>query len=837
LKPLRSFCFILLFCSSSLLAKAQTSKAIVSGIVTDEQGQPIAETSIIILGKTKGISSDTSGHFRMTLQAQKSLALIFTHTGYQPVQKNFFLSDQEEEKIVVVMYKDNSPMKEVIVMADKERKETGLIQINPKNAIIMPSTVGGVEGLIKTLVGSNNELTSQYSVRGGNYDENLVYINDFEVFRPYLVSNGQQEGLSFINPEMVRNVNFYTGGFQAKYGDKMSSVLDIQYKKPTSFHGSGYASLLEQGLTFEGSLHHQKLTYVIGVRNKNNRSLLSNQPTVGAYIPSASDLQTLITYQPNNHFQFELLQINSVSRFTFYPESVKKTSSVFSPLFTANLGLDTYFEGQERDRYSTSMAGLTLIHKPNSHLKMKWMISQFRDDEQERYDISGAYIFGDRDFDKGSSTFGEIVNPLGAGMYQQYARNHLQISIWNAAHRGSYEAGNHFIQWGHQIEYATISDRTNEFEYQDSAGYSLPYNSSVLALFRYSNNNSNIQTKRYSGFVQDNIRLRIPNNNVTLTAGVRYHYNDLNNECLISPRIQANWKPEWKRDMVFKMAAGIYQQPPFYRELKRYDGTLNTQVRSQKSAQYVAGMDYQFKGFNERPFRLSSEAYYKSMWDVIPYDVDNVKIRYAGINNARAYATGLEMRLFTELVKDAESWISLGIMKTKENLSNDFYYDYKNAAGEIINAQSSDQVVTDSVKNEIGWLRRPTDRLITAGLFFQDYLATNKNFKLHLNVLFGSNMPYNIPNSTRYRNALIVDPYIRVDVGFSALLLSEKNNRKSHSPFRNFDNIWASLEVFNLINKTNTISYQLIKDFANNTYAIPNSLTPRLLNLKIYTRF
>jgi hypothetical protein len=826
-----------MLCIINCTLQAQTPQAIVSGLVTDESGNPIKACNIIILGKTKGIASNDSGQFTITVPAQKSLALVFSHTGYQPFQKNFFLSDNEKEVVTIVLYKDLNLMQPVIVQSEKERKETGLIQINPKNAMVMPSTVGGIEGIIKTLVGSNNELTSQYSVRGGNYDENIIYINDFEVFRPYLVSNGQQEGLSFINPEMVRNVNFYTGGFQSKYGDKMSSVLDIQYKKPKALHGSAYVSLLEQGLTLENNSAKHNFNYIIGLRNKNNRSLLSNQPTLGSYIPSASDLQVMISWQPIQQLQFELLQINSVSRFTFYPESVKKTSSVFSPLFTANLGLDTYFEGQEKDRYSTSMTGLTITHNLKDRLQLKWMLSRFKDDERENYDISGAYLFGDRDFDQSSSTFGEIVNPLGAGIFQQYARNSLQIEIWNAAHRGSYESGKHFFQWGNQIEKTAIIDKNNEFEYQDSAGYSLPYNSSSLSLFRYSNNSNKLYVTRYSGFLQDNIRLNFSNHQITLNAGIRYNYNNLNKEWLISPRIQANWKPGWKRDMVFKGAIGIYQQPPFYRELKKYNGSLNTAVRSQKSAQVVTGLDYQFIAFNGRPFRLSSEVYYKSMWDVIPYDVDNVKIRYQGSNNAKAHATGIEMRLFTELVKDAESWISLGLMRTRENLNDDFYFDYKNTAGEIITPQTSDQQVVDSIRRDVGFLRRPTDRLITAGLFLQDYLATNKNFKMHLNVLFGSNMPYNIPNSTKYRNALIVDPYIRIDVGFSALLLSEKNNRRSHSPFRGFDNIWASMEVFNLINKTNTISYQLIKDFANNTYAIPNSLTPRLLNFKIYTKF
>ena len=333
------------------------------------------------------------------------------------------------------------------------------------------------------------------------------------------------------------------------------------------------------------------------------------------------------------------------------------------------------------------------------------------------------------------------------------------------------------------------------------------------------------------------MHFQLKNADISLQAGIRFNFNNLNKENLISPRMQLSLKPGWKKDMVFKLAAGVYNQPPFYRELRKYDGTLNTNVQSQKSIQLVAGWDYNFKGIASRPFRITAEAYYKQMKDVDVYDVDNVKIRYAGNNNAKAYATGIEFRLFGELVQDAESWLSIGFMRSQEDIDNDYYYEYKNAAGETIGPKTEDQVITDSVKNNVGWLRRPTDRLITAGLYLEDYLTTNKNFRVHLNLLYGSNMSYNIPGSVRYRNGLIIEPYMRIDIGFSALLLSEKNLRRSHSPFRGFENIWASLEVFNLIDRANTISYQLIKDFSNSTYAMPNRLTPRLLNLKLLVKF
>ncbi|MEX1202371.1 MAG: carboxypeptidase-like regulatory domain-containing protein [Ferruginibacter sp.] len=831
------YCGTLLFCLWLVTGFSQSKKATVNGFIVDENDLPLPNISVVMLGKNIGIVSSDSGRFSVKVPAQKAFALVFSATGYISQQKNFYLSADEIENITIRLLLKGATLEEVIITDDKNRTEPGLIKINPKNLILMPSTTGGVEAMIKVLVGSNNELSSQYNVRGGNYDENLIYINDFEVFRPYLVSNGQQEGLSLINPELAKNVNFYTGGFAAKYGDKMSSVLDIQYKKPTSFSGSAYMSLLEQGLQLEGAAKKGAVTWQAAVRNKNNRNLLSSQPTLGAYIPSASDAQGYITYQIHQKWQLELLGIYSTSSFNFFPESVKKTSSVFSPLFTANLGLDIYFEGQERDRYNTSLLGASLVHSPNKNLQLKWMISRFKNKEIENFDIAGAYIFGDRDFDNTSNTFGEIVNPLGAGYSQNYARNELNIEVLNASHKGSFSRGKHFLQWGSSIEQTNIIDRLKQFEYRDSAGYSLPYTPTNLVLYSAQNSTADLSIQKLSGYLQDNIKISKGNNYITLQGGIRYNYNSLNKELLVSPRLQASLKPGWKKDVLFKFAAGLYHQPPFYRELRKYDGSINTNIKAQRSTQVVAGMDYSFKGPGSRPFRLTTEAYYKQMTSVVPYDIDNVKIRYLGENNARAYATGLEFRLFGELVKDAESWLSIGFMRTRENLDNDFYYQYKNAAGEHINAGSQDQVIADSVQTFVDWLRRPSDRLITVGLYLEDYLSTNKNFKVHFNMIYGSNMPYNIPNSVRYRNGLIVDPYIRVDIGFSALLLSEKSARRSHHPFRGVNNIWASVEVFNLIDRANTISYQLIKDFANNSFAIPNRLTPRLLNIKLLTRF
>ncbi len=813
---------------SSLFSFAQKRSAYVSGKILDENENSISKVSITILGRTSSIFSNDSGEFRIKVTAEKAFALVFSYTGYKDEQRNFLLSDNEEEKIVIRLERGSHELETVVVTDQRQRREAGLVNINPKNAINIPTPTGGIESLIKIFVGSNNELTSQYSVRGGNYDENLVYVNDFEIFRPYLVRSGQQEGLSFINPEMTRSINFYNGGFQARYGDKMSSVLDIQYKKPKQFGGSAYIGLLEQGMHLEGSSKNNKFTYLVGARNRNNRNLLGSQETKGNYVPSSADLQGLLTYQFNNKWSTELFGNISRTKFTLIPEFSQQTSSVFTPVLSANLGLDIFFDGKEEDRYQTNMIGVALIQQAKKNLRLKWMVSRFENDEKESVDITGAYLFGERDFDKSNATFGLIVNPLGAGVFQNYSRNRLNISLLNVGHRGYLNWGKHYIQWGITAEQQKVQDHLKEWQYQDSAGYSLPYHSSQLSLFSVLKSKATLDITRFSGYIQDNIIFK-DSTGFSLQAGLRYNYNSLNNEFLLSPRAGFSWKAsKWKRDVIFRGAVGIYDQPAFYREYRRYDGSINKALRAQKSWQISGGFDYNFNA-SERPFRLTTEAYYKNMWNVVPYDIDNVRIRYSGENNAKAYATGIEMRLFGEIVKDAESWVSLGFMRTRENIDGDFYYNYK--------LDSLNQPV-DSSLQQGGWFRRPSDRLITFGLFFQDYLSNNKNFKVYLNTIYGSNLPYNIPKSVKYRNALIIDPYIRIDIGFSALLLdSDKSKRRSHNPFRDFQNIWVTAEVFNIIDRPNTISYLLIKDFSNTIFTVPNRLTPRLLNLKLIARF
>ncbi|HRQ49882.1 MAG TPA: carboxypeptidase-like regulatory domain-containing protein [Agriterribacter sp.] len=563
----------------SSVLPAQQKFAVVSGRVVDTAERPLAKVTVAVSGTQGEVLTSDSGSFSVKVPAAQAVTLTFSFTGFHTVQRSFYLSGQEHEKVVILLRTSSKVLQEVIVKDNRDRMETGLIRLHPKHALTMPSATGGVESLIKIFVGSNNELTSQYTVRGGNYDENLVYVNDFEIFRPYLVRSGQQEGLSFINPELTGGVSFYNGGFQAKYGDKMSSVLDIQYKKPKRFAGAAYIGLLEQGFHVEGASRNEKFTYLAGVRNRSNRNLLSAQETKGNYIPSSSDIQALLTYRVNSKWQLELLGNLSGTTFTLIPEEAKLTSSVLSPLFSTNLGLDIFFEGKEQDRYLTNMLGLSVVQQVTQKMKWKWMLSRFENREQEAYDITGAYLFGERSFDKSQPDFGSIINPLGAGVFINHARNTLAVENWNISHKGWWNSSRHFVQWGVSAEKTLIADRLSEWEAQDSAGYNLPYQAALLPLYTVRKSSTDLDVNKLSGYIQDNITFG-STSHITVQGGLRFNYNGLNKDLLLSPRVQMSWMPDTEKDWVLKIAAGAYDQPPFYRELRRYDGSVNTAVKA-----------------------------------------------------------------------------------------------------------------------------------------------------------------------------------------------------------------------------------------------------------------
>lgn len=793
---------------SVFFAAAQT--ATITGTITDEYGNALYQVSVIQSGTDNGVFTDTNGIFTLTVPSGKKTALRASSLGYE--NEPFSVPAQNSGGSVtrnVMLHSLANVITEVEVKDQHVRNEAGTMQINTNKVNELPSTVGGIEGLLKILVGSNNELTSQYTVRGGNFDENLVYVNDFEIYRPFLVRSGQQEGLSFVNSDLVSGVNFSVGGFQSRFGDKMSSVLDVTYKRPRQFAGSVMLSLLGAQAHIEGASRNKKLTYLVGARQKSNQYLLQSQPTKGQYNPSFTDIQALINYRFSSKWELEVIANYARNRFNFQPE---KSEAAFG-LANEAYKLETFFTGQERDQFDSRFAGLSLAYKPTEKSKIKLLVSAYQTNEYETYDIMGEYAFYALETDLGKESFGQKKYALGTGVIHDFARNYLTANVGNVALRGSHSAGKHFFQWGADATIVRVDDQLLEWQRRDSAGFSQPYDPNAIKMAKSYRSDNELDYTRASAFIQDNILL---SDYATLNLGVRGTYTELNKEMIISPRAQFSFKPNWQRDVVFRVATGLYAQPAFYREMRDMEGNLNTALKAQKSYHAAAGLDYNFKMWGDRPFKLTVEAYYKQLWDLVPYEYDNVRIRYFANNNAKGYAYGGEVRLFGDLVKDAESWVSVGFLKTENKILNEVTGDYG------------------------AYLPRPTDQRVNFGMFFSDYLPRNKNFKMYLNLMYATGLPFSPPGKG-FDAAYLrrIPDYKRVDIGFSALLLDgTKKNRPAYSVFSMFQSVWMSLEVFNLLGIENTLSYQWIQDYSSDKiYAVPNRLTSRLLNVKIAAKF
>lgn len=812
----RLFTFLFLLLTLPQLLHAQNKEATIQGIVKDEYGKPFSEVRYGIAGTAIGGTTDNSGRYTLTLEPG-SHTLIFTILGYEQFKKKITVKAGETKLLDVDMKSKNIELKAFEKKDDRAKGEAGGVYIDPSKAKQIAGPIGGIEGILKTLVGSTNELTSQYSVRGGNYDENLVYVNDFEIYRPFLVRSGQQEGLSFVNADLAQGVNFSIGGFQSKYGDKMSSVLDVTYKKPKAFGGSAMASLLGASMHLEGASKNEKLTFLLGVRQKSNQYLLQAQPTKGVYNPSFTDFQGLMNYKFNDKWEMEVIGNYARNRFTFIPEEMTSSFGVLNKAYQLRM----FYEGGEIDQFDSKFGGYSVSFRPNERLKLKLLASAFQTNEKETYDITGEYVLGELETDLGKEAFGQTKYNLGTGIIQDYARNYLKVNVYTLAHRGSYAATGHFIQWGVDATSLQIEDKLHQYQRRDSAGFTQPFSRDSLTMQRLFVASNEFTSYRISGFIQDNFRFQ-DSAKFTGSIGARYFYNSLNSETIISPRVQLGYRPKWKQDITFRLASGYYAQPAFYRELRDLNGFTNLDVRAQKSFHVLGGAEYNFKVSNS-PFKITSEFYYKDLWDLVPYEYDGIKIRYYGRNDGKGYAYGGEVRLYADLVKDATSWISLGLMKTEEQV----LLRYKNAAG------------SDSASVYSDFIPRPTDQRMMIAMYFQDYLPQNKNFRVHINFMYGTGLPFGPPDGNRVGDDLRMPAYRRVDIGFSALLLDgQKPNRPAHSFFRNMKSIWTSFEVFNLLNIQNTLSYNWVQDqTSNKIYAVPNRLTARLFNLKLIAEF
>lgn len=824
---------------ASSKAEAQKS-ALVFGKVTDEAKQPLELVNVAVLGSPGGVTSAKDGTYELRVAAQKPLVIVYSFIGFESDTLKMMFRPDEKFRCDKTL-KQVATLLPYLIVEDKALRNTSLNRIDPRAASMIPSASAGIESLVKTMPGvvSNNELSSQYSVRGGNYDENLVYVNDIEIYRPFLVRSGQQEGLSFLNSDLVSSVLFSAGGFDAKYGDKMSSVLDIRYKRPQEFAGSASASLLGATAHVEGTSKSHRFTYLAGVRYKSNQYLLNSLETKGDYKPRYFDLQSLLTYSINKKVEVSVLGYAANNIYTLVPESRETNFGTLND----PMRLKIYFDGRESDSYSSLMGAATLNYKPSDKLNIKWIVSGYNSKENEAYDILGQYWI---QLLENKSDSIEVVENKGIGSYLTHARNRLNINVFNIENRYSLSSGNSYTQWGIKYQHEIIDDHINEWILMDSAGFSTPYSPGIpgmsgnltdLDLYYNLKTSADIISNRYTGFLQNSWNIDGDSTRLTLTTGIRFQYWDYNDQFLISPRATISYKPNWQRDILFRFSTGYYFQPPFYRELRNLEGQINPEIRAQKSIHFVLGSDLNFRAW-DRPFKFISEVYYKMLRDLIPYEVDNVRIRYLGYNDSDGYAVGIDMKVNGEFVKGVESWASLSVMQTEEDLYDDYYYEYYNQSGEqIISGVTADQVVADSVKVQPGYIPRPTDQRVTFGLFFQDYLPMNPTYKMNLGLYFGTGLTTGAPNTPLYRHVFRMPAYRRVDIGFAKQVIGNEAGASSRTFFRSLKSMWITAEILNLLQINNTISYMWVRDFDGNQYGVPNYLTSRQINLKVSVEF
>lgn len=801
------------------------AQARISGITRDENGLPVFLANVAIKGMNYGTMTDDSGYFSLRVPENEDLQVVFSCVGYKSKAINLYLNPGENRELEVILEEDITEIDEVSISVRQERA-TSFRSIDINSITMSPNTTGSIETIIKTLPGvsSNNELSSQYSVRGGNYDENLVYVNDIEIYRPFLVRSGQQEGLSFINSDLISSIRFSAGGFDARYGDKMSSVLDIKYRRPEEFGGSASLSLLGGALHLEGVSKNKKFSIISGLRYKTTAYLLNSLETEGEYQPRFGDFQALMRYEISPKFEISLLGNVSLNQYNFIP----KTRETEFGTSSTPLNLVIYYEGNEIDRFDTYLGAATFEYKPFSNLRLKLISSGFTTSERETYDILGQYLINELDNTIGSETYGDSILNIGIGSFLNHARNYLDAYVFSVSHIGEFDSYNHKFKWGLKYEDQKIDDKLSEWELVDSAGFSVPTGSEELLLYDVIKAVNSVNNYKLSAFLQDTWGYKGLKNEYYLTAGIRTTYTGLNKQFLVSPRGSFSLKPDWERDIMFHFSTGIYFQPPFYKEMRNPEGVVNKDLKAQKSIHFVLGGDYIFQAW-ERPFKFTTEIYYKYLDNLVPYKVDNVRIRYAGENLARGYATGIDFKLNGEFVKGAESWVSLSFMRTREDIDGDIF-------------EIPDKDNEGTVLYEPGYYPRPTDQLMTFGLYFQDYLPNNPDYKVSLNFLYGSRLPYGSINKNRYDDVYRLPPYRRVDIGFSKILKRDESQLGERNPFRNFKSIWLSAEIFNLLGINNTISYLWVRTVSNQesvpgVFAVPNYLTNRRFNIKITAKF
>jgi len=811
--------FTLLFLFIGLTNYAQTGRVL--GVILDETNNPVSNVNIV--AGDRSTTSDHTGFYELTIPAAQKVTLSFTHSTLYKLTVTVELEPGENYQLNPVMSSQGEALGEVTIV-NKNKRVEGIVTISPETIKKISGANAGVENILKLLggVSGNNELSTAYSVRGGNYDENLVYVNEIEVYRPFLIRSGQQEGLSFTNTDMVQNVDFSAGGFQAKYGDKLSSVLDITYRKPIEFGAALDLSFLGGSLTVDAISKDKKWTSITGVRYRDNSLLVNSQETETNYRPTFADLQSNITFTPNDKWELNVLTNISQNRYDYEPLTRQTNFGTLNE----PIALQVVYDGKEKDKYETYFAALKTTYKVNENFTLKLIGSAYHTLEQEYFDILAAYSLGEVDTNIGSETFGDVTFSRAIGTQLNHARNDLDAVIVNAEVKGKYDIKKkHQIEFGFKYTREDIRDRIVEWEVIDSAGFSLnppkvgfpvndqPYNPYVGPLVPYQNVRAKnfVTINRLSGYAQWSLKDKIGTSEVWYNAGVRMHQwqvsgTNINgdSQMIFSPRAQFAIKPEWDKDMVFRLSGGLYHQPPFYRELRDANGTVQPNVKAQSSVHIVLSHDYSFKMWN-RPFKMVSEAWYKSLTDVNAYTIENVRIRYAANNNAKAYAQGFDTRLNGEFVTGTESWFSFGYLKTEENL------------------------------NDRGYISRPTDQRLKFGILFQDFMPKITSVKIYLNLVYNTGLPGGSPSyADPYVYQSRLKDYRRADVGFSYVFTEKNDQRPEGHWLKSFEDLSLGFEIFNMFDNQNAITNTWVRDaYTKNQYGIPNYLTTRTFNLKL----
>ena len=757
------------------------------GKVIDEEGNALELVTISCAAQGKVTMSNLKGEFSISLNTADSVEVKFTMVGYG-VRKRVFRRPKGKMTVQIVMH-PAATLNEITV-TQRRRQTSQMEQLNTKDLKGNPSTTGNaVEELIQQQAGvsSHNELSSQYNVRGGSFDENSVYINQVEVYRPLLISSGQQEGLSVINPNMVEKVGFSTGGFNAKYGDKMSSVLDISYRRIKGFEANATASLL--GASGYLGYGNRKFSMSHGLRYKTNKYLLGSLETTGEYNPKFIDYQTYISYLPNNRWSVDFIGNISDNHYNFKPESRETSFGTMADIKQFKV----YFDGEEKDRFTTLFGALGVTRNIKDSTSIKFITSAFHTKESETYDIAGQYWLDDT----------QTQESLGIGTYMEHARNYLTADVVSFKLIGHHQTRRHNIEAGISLKLEKIKEQAREYEMRDSSGYSIPHSANRLDMIYTLSAKNNISSNRIEAYIQDTYRWNKGNSYYTLNYGVRLANWSFNKETTVSPRASLAIVPAFNNDITFRIATGLYYQAPFYKEMRdtttvngMTTAILNDHIKSQQSIHFIAAADYRFKMLN-RPFKFTAEAYYKAMSNLIPYNVQNMKITYYGENVSKGYAAGIDLKLYGEFVPGTDSWLTLSLMSTRQKYNNE-------------------------------WVPMPTDQRWAVNLHFTDYFPGTERWKMTLRLAFADGLPFGAPHRGLEQQQFRAPAYKRADIGMSYCALKNTKGIKG---------LWLGLDCLNLFGISNVNSYYWVTDVTNIQWGVPNFLTGRQINAKITINF